>query len=134
MKTSKNRNRIRIVAVLLGAAALAIFALGYWPMNHEQIEIRQRYAAMQAALASGDTKAATSLLTPSIQAEAQSRLSMIERFGAPLGWRSRVRVSGATASIIPAVSFLPRWPLQGHAIAMIKIDGQWLFTGDVHID
>jgi len=43
-------------------------------------------------------------------------------------------VSGSKALVVPDRVFHWRIIPDGNSIEMIKIDGQWFFTGKVHID
>jgi hypothetical protein len=90
---------------------------------------------MRVALSSGDTNTARALLPPDFRGDPQSPLSMISTFARPLGWKSSIRISGSSARVCPELYFLvPRWPPEGHTIPMVKVDGEWYFTGAVHID
>jgi hypothetical protein len=55
-------------------------------------------------------------------------------WNASLGPRSSVRFSSSVAQAYPEGIFHYRILPGGHSPEMVKVDGEWFFTGKVHID
>jgi hypothetical protein len=99
--------------------------------DHEHARIRLRYEAMQTAMRNRDTNAARLLFAPEHRKGADSNFARYHMFAKPLGIRSKISVDGSTANVCP-VRAIPIG-MFGHTIEMIKIDGEWYFTGRIGI-
>ena len=120
------------------ALLLVILAVEYSPRDAERERVRERYQQMRVAVSVGDTNSAAHLLSEDFRRDAPSvasSLSMFARFAKPLTWRSSIKLSDRRATICPERIFLSlRWPPTGNRITMVKTNGEWYFTGDIHID
>jgi hypothetical protein len=113
---------------------VAAFVYSYRSGRREEAQIRTRYQQLRIALSSGDTNAARALFAPEFRGRAHHSLGRLVTFAKPLGRQSSVRFSTAKARVCPERIYHYGLPLGGHTIDMIKVDGQWFFTGKVHID
>ncbi|MCD6050465.1 MAG: hypothetical protein K0Q55_1868, partial [Verrucomicrobia bacterium] len=103
--------------------------------SQEEAQIRARYQQMRTALSSNDTNAALTLVAPPYRNSFQGhRFSHLNNFAQPLGPRSSIWVSGNKATVWPERTQLFIVFPGGNTIDMIKVNGDWFFTGDVHID
>ena len=119
-------------ALLILAAAFLVYS--YVGDDREQAQIRARYAQMSLALSTGDTNTARALLAPPFRPRVDRNLQMLRGFAKPLSPKSSIRVSGLTAFVCPQPIYHYKILPGGHAIEMIKVDGEWFFTGKVRID
>jgi hypothetical protein len=131
------RARLAVIASL--AATLLILAVVAWLLvqssGREAAQIRTRYQQMRAALTSQDTNAARALVAPNYRSGFDGyRFSMLNDFAQPLGPRSSILVLGNDAIVWPERTshyvVLPG----GHTIKMVRVDGNWFFTGRVSLD
>jgi len=125
---------IVIVALALAILTASRFVCSYQSGRREEARIRIRYEQMRLALASADTNTARALFAPDFRGGAHRRFGMLETFAKPLGPQSSVRFSTSRARVCPERLWHYRVPPGGHTIEMVKVDGQWLFTGSIHID
>src|SRR5687768_2012093 len=118
--------------------ALAVFA-GAWfthscrSSSSEETRIRALYEQMRLALSAGDTNVARSLFAPEFRGSARN-FEVLGRFAKQLGPNSSIRFSRSRAQVCPERIFHYHILPGGHTIEMVKIDGEWFFTGDIHID
>lgn len=99
--------------------------------SDEHARIRARYGAMQVAMRNSDTNAARLLFSPTHRRDADNNFTRYHTFAKPLGVRSKISVSGEKANICP-VRIVPIGMI-GHTIEMIKVDGEWYFTGKIGV-
>ena len=97
----------------------------------ECARIRDRYDAMAAALRIGDTNAARTLFAPRHRPRAQDNFGRLTMFARPLSLRSGISIKGTRAQICPQ-PIIPRGT-SGHTVEMIKVEGDWFFTGKVSV-
>ncbi len=122
---------------VLGIAALLLLAVlipNYQAARGERNRIEVRYQQMRMALSSGNTNLAQSLFAPDLRGGAYRNFDMLDRFARPLSRRSGIRVSGPHAVVCPERLFHYGFIPGGHTVEMVKVDGEWFFTGSVHID
>lgn len=93
--------------------------------------IHLRYEAMQVAMRTRDTNAARLLFAPDFRHHADGNFTRFHIFARPLGLRSKISVNGIKAKICP-VRIFP-FGTAGHTIEMIKVDGEWYFTGHIGV-
>lgn len=129
------RKIILSVAGLMLVLVIAAFALFYRTIRQEQARIRSRYQQMRTALSAGDTNTVLTLIAPQMRSSFDDlRLSRLDGFAQPLGPRSSVLILGGEATVWPVRTshyvVLPG----GHTVEMIKVDGDWFFTGKIHVD
>jgi hypothetical protein len=107
---------------------------GCFESSAERAQIKVRYSAMELAIRAGDTNAARLLFAPAHRPRAADHFSRFQTFARPLDHRSGISVSGTRAVICPRREF-PLIPIGtiGHTIEMIKVDGEWYFTGKISI-
>jgi len=122
------------VAILLSLALVAALFVSH-SIGQEQAKIRVRYQQMRTALSSSDTNAVLALVAPEYRGSFDGyRFLMLNDFAQPLGPRSSIVVLRDQAIVWPVGSshyvVLPG----GHTIDMIRVNGDWFFTGRVHID
>jgi hypothetical protein len=117
-----------MIAVLLLCGAGGIV----WSFRASQREanVRERYEQMRDALSIGDTYAARALFAPDRRDAAHRWFDMLHRFAKPLGERSVLSFSGSRATVCPERVFHDG----GNTIEMVRVDGEWFFTGGIHID
>ena len=123
---------LAVGALLLLAATLLVRS--YQSGRQEEKRIRARYQQMRVALSSGDTNVARSLFAPHFRGGAHRSFVMLDRFAKPLGRQSAIRFSRSQAPVCPERLFHDRIIPGGHTIEMVRVDGQWFFTGKVQID
>lgn len=99
--------------------------------SDEHTRIRARYEAMQVAMRNGDTNAARLLFSPAHRRDADGNFTRYHMFAKPLGVRSKISVRDDKADVCP-VRVVPIG-MFGHTIEMIKVDGEWYFTGKIGI-
>lgn len=129
-------NRIRLILLasltILAVGLIIVFALAV----HQSAIIRARYAEMTAAIFSGDTNAVLAMVAPHCRKEFDDlRLMRMKTFAKPLGQSSKVVVVGNAATVCPSPNWYlcGVWPI-GDTVEMTKVDGNWFFTGKVHLD
>jgi hypothetical protein len=124
-----------LILLLLGVG-LALGWLGVrWRSHRPELEhVRARYHQMERALATGDTATAQALLAPALRARATQHLAQLTGFVKPLNRRTVVVVSDSTATVCPLLQFHFGVIPGGHSLDLIKLDGEWYFTGAIHID
>ena len=104
-------------------------------IRREQAQIRARYHQMRTALSSNDTNAALALVAPQYRGGFDDyRFSMLNGFARPLGPRSSIFVFRNEAVVWPVRTSHYLVLPGGHTIGMIRVDGEWFFSGKVHID
>jgi hypothetical protein len=114
--------------------AITLFVYAFRSTRQEEAKIRARYQQMRTALSSGDTNGVRALFAPDFRGEANRQFDRLLNFAKPLGGLSAVRFSRSRASVCPErISHFGIVP-GGHTIEMVKIDGDWFFTGKVSID
>lgn len=123
---------LAVAALLLFAAALLVRS--YRAARQEEKQIRALYQQMRVALSSGDTKLARALFAPDFRGGAHRSFDMLDRFAKPLGAQAAIRFSRTQALVCPERLFHYLIIPGGHRIEMVKVDGAWFFTGEVHID
>jgi hypothetical protein len=123
------------VGGLLLVLAIAAFALFYRTIRQEQARIRSRYQQMRTALSAGNTNAVLALVAPQMRSSFDDlRFSRLDGFAQPLGPRSSILILGGEATVWP-VRTSHYIVLPGdHTVEMIKVDGDWFFTGKIHVD
>jgi len=88
---------------------------------------------MRIALSARDTNAVLALVAPQMRTSFDD-FSRLDGFAQPLGPRSSIRILGGEATVWPVRTshyvVLPG----GHTVEMVKVDGDWFFTGKVHVD
>ena|SRR5690349_14549306 len=131
--------RTRLIALsivgLLLVLAMAVVLFVDRPISREQTQIRARYQQMRAALSSNDTNAALALVAPQHRGGFDGhRFSMLNDFAETLGPRSAIVVRRDEAVVWPVRTSHYLVLPGGHTIGMIKVNGDWFFTGKVHID
>jgi hypothetical protein len=125
----------RRVAALLSLVLLTgggVFLLhGCLGSSADRVRVRARYEAMEAALRIGDTNAARLLFAPAHRARAQDNFGRLTTFARPLGLKSAISIDGTRATVCPERIF----PIGmfGHTVEMIKVDGEWYFTGKISV-
>jgi hypothetical protein len=124
---------ILVFLVLLILAAAWIIGLDR-SRKLQEAQIRSRYQQMRLALASGDTNTARSLFAPELRGGAHRTFGVMETFSKPLGPESSVRFTAARAQVCPETIYHYGALPGGHTIEMVRVDGQWYFTGSVHVD
>jgi hypothetical protein len=90
---------------------------------------------MRTALSAGDTNAVLGLIAPQLRTSFDdSQFSRLHSFAQPLGSQSSIFIFGDGATV---------WPVRtSHfvvlpgvdTVQMIKVDGDWFFTGEIHVD
>jgi hypothetical protein len=130
----RSTRAILIVALALVILAAAWLVYSYRKGSREEAQIRIRYQQMRLALASADTNTARVLFAPELRGGAHGYFGRLETFAKPLGPQSSVRFSASKAQICPERIYHYRVLPGGHTIEMVKVDGQWFFTGKVHVD
>ena len=131
MRRSRHVKLTALVLVVLVIAALGLF----WSSSRQRAQIRVRYQQMTVALSAGDTNAVLALVAPACRSGFDDlRLSRLEGFAKPLGPQSSILVVGHEATVWPVcTSHYLVWP-GGHTVEMVKVNGEWFFTGKVHLD
>jgi hypothetical protein len=122
-----------VIVLILAFAAVAGVLLLYAALNggRDRSRIRVRYDQMRHALLIGDTNAAQMLFAPALRSRSANEFGRLTIFARELGPRSSILISGSRAQVCPK-SLLPftDW---GHTIELIKVDGEWYFTGHVGV-
>ena len=130
-----NRRRIislaLLVLVMVGGGLLLHGCLG---SGADRARIHVRYDALQIALRAGDTNAFRLLFAPAHRARAMDHVGRFQTFAHPLDHRSGMSIKGTRVWICPRRDF-PLIPIVdfGHTIEMIRVDGEWYFTGKISI-
>lgn len=131
------RKKTLLISALLGFVLLGILGLwNYLSNGKEETAIRNRYQEMRNAMASGDTNAVLEFFVPEVRNN-MNAIEMVYRFAKPLDGFSSVKIQDSGALICPEQDedawFLPSFIQAGHRVEMIKVDGEWFFTGEVDI-
>lgn len=131
---SRPRHSVSVVIVVVSL----VFTAGGFALSNlrkERAQVRARYQEMTTALSTGDSTAVLSLIAPSLRSGLSGRyLSTLESFAKPLGPQSSILILGHEAMVWPSRSWHRGIFPRGHTVEMLKIDGTWFFTGEVHID
>jgi hypothetical protein len=130
----RNTHSILMPVLALVVLAGAWLTYSYRSGRREEMQIRARYQQMRLALSSGDTNVTRSLFAPDNRGGAHHNFGILDTFMKPLGLQSSVRFSSSKAKVCPERVFHYRVIPGGHTIEMIKVDGEWFFTGAVHVD
>jgi hypothetical protein len=121
-----------IVLPALAALLVAGFVLAYYSLCRDRAQIRVRYQQMRAALSANDTNAVLALVAPQYRSSfGELRFVRLDRFAAPLGPRSSILLIWKEATVWPGRT--SGW-LVGDTVEMVKVGGNWFFTGKVHLD
>lgn len=132
-------SRSRCGSVVFAVMGLAVvmggwFAYAFLSGHAEQTRIRVRYQQFRTALDAGDTNAVSQLFAPEVRARAHRSYGMVGNFALPLDSTSRISITGPRALVCPRglvhFGIIPG----GHTVEMVKVDGEWFFTGEVNID
>jgi hypothetical protein len=124
--------RVLIITGVIFAALFAGLLLYDRLVWHpEEMKLRARYDQMRTALRTGDTNAARALMAPACRARADDHFTRLAVFARELGGKSKVRISDSRAVVCPETA-LP-FGLFGHTIDLIKVNGEWYFTGGIGI-
>ena len=123
---------IFMLVFLVGAGGLLLH--GCLASNAERSKVRAQYERMVGALSAKDTNAFTLCFAPAYRAPAQEHFDRLTTFARPLGSRSGISIRGSRAEVCPERLY-PMVPLGnwGHTIVMIKVDGEWYFTGKIFV-
>jgi len=130
------RHRRFIICSLIGLLMLlaAVLFVSHFT-SREEAQIRARYHQMRTALSANDTNAAAALVAPQHRKRFQLHgFSTLNNFAAPLGPRSSILIWGDEATVWPERTSHYLVIPGGNTVGMVKMDGDWFFTGDVHID
>jgi hypothetical protein len=128
------KSRLMVSALLIALLAGG-FVFVYRSLDYQRAQIRARYAQMRAAVETGNTNAVLSLIAPQYRSTFDSlRFQRLGWFADPLGPRSSILIIGRDATVWPArtahFGILPG----GNTVEMVKVAGDWYFTGKVHLD
>jgi hypothetical protein len=124
--------------ILIAFATLALVGVAFACRSNccSRAEICTRYTELRAAISSADTNAVLALLAPDHRSSFDGgKFMRLDGFARPLGARSKVLILGAEATVWPK----PKWyvcgvvPI-GDTVEVMKVDGRWFFTGNVHLD
>ena len=124
-----------IILIALATLALTV-AFAYRSNCRNRVEIYTRYTELRAALSAADTNAVLALIAPDHRSSFDGgKFMRLDGFARPLGARSKVLILGADATVWPK----PNWYLCGvvpigDTVEVMKVDGHWFFTGNVHLD
>ncbi len=130
MRWTRTTFGMALTLVIIAALMIYSFRSG----RREETQIRTRYEQMRLALSTGDTNAARALFAPEFRGGDHHSLDRLVTFAKPLGRQSSVRFSTARAQVCPERIYHYYLLPGGHTIDMVKVDGRWFFTGNVHID
>ncbi len=127
------------VCLILCLTLAGLFSWRRHHQNREKAVIIELYGAFKEALASGDDTAIQSFLAPSsyLKKGRTRNLGWI-RGAAPYTSKSDVKIRGDRAWVIPhrihhrvfGVVIIPG----GDAVRLVKVQGNWKFTGGISID
>ncbi|PYI81405.1 MAG: hypothetical protein DME26_20035 [Verrucomicrobia bacterium] len=121
--------------LFLLASGSGLFLYDHFALRPERAQVKARYVAMHRALQTRDVETVRSLLAPSLRPRAaKGDFGILPTFVTAFGKQSAIHISGSKATVVPERVFY--WGIipGGNSIEMVKIDGQWFFTGKVHID
>ena len=124
------------VAVLLVLAAVTVVGvLVGRSIDKQRDRIRARYQEMRDALSHQDTNAALALIAPEFRDSFNGyRFSMLNDFAQPLESGSSIIVWEDNATVCPVRTWHFGILPGGHTIKMVRVEGDWFFTGKVSID
>jgi len=137
-----NRKPLAIVA----SVAILLIGVSFYILTHrERVHIRARVEAMRQAIRNNDTAGVAALVMPTARSAYQTKEGL-EHFRVHVGTDKSVpsvSVTGDYATVTPHRKYhfdkvLKGNPLGilpgGNAFDMLKENGEWYFTGVVHID
>ena len=127
------------IIALFFLIALILCAWYYWQLNQKDPNfdiVSSKYDEMRRVLANSNTNGYHALIAPNYQLSwRKDQLLKIPDFAKPLTKKSLIRIADNHATICPIpVLYFGLLPWGGHRIELVKEDGQWYFTGRVHID
>ena len=128
-----NRFRTTLFATLiaLGTALVGLY-LVQRSWSASRAAICARWMELSAAVAARDTDTERSLIAPDNRERFEHRF---QDFVSPLGPSPTILIFGDSATIWPdPKSYLYKAIPIGHAFEMIRVDGIWYFTGELHIN
>ena len=123
------------LATLVIVATAGLFLLrGCLGDSTDRAQVRRRYSQMEVALRAGNTNAFVLFFAPGLRSAARDQFSRFTIFAHPLDGRSGVSVKGLRAEVCPVREY-PLIPVMnlGHTIEMIKVEGEWYFTGKIWV-
>jgi hypothetical protein len=131
MNRRRNISLALLAVVLVGGGLLLHGCLG---SGADRARIHVRYDALQVALRAGDTNAFRLLFAPAHRTRAMDHFGRFQNFAQPLDHRSGLSIKGTRVWICPRREFLLiPFVNFGHTIEMIRVDGEWYFTGRISI-
>jgi hypothetical protein len=137
---SRFRHSVSVHSMLIVVIVALAFLFSGWSLSayasyrRDNARIRLRYGQMTLALAANQTNASILLFAPEFRRRADRSVDMLARFAKPLRSGAWVRTSGSRATVCPEPVLRYHLPIGGHTVEMIKVDGEWFFTGGIHID
>lgn len=134
-KAMSRKQKIGILVVGLWVLGVVGFLMSSASSDPDVKQVRARYAQMRAALSAKDAEAVKLLMAPSSRAGAgEEMIRRLDQFAKTLVPSSSVSISGSQARICPKPVYHFGILPGGDTVEMIKVDGEWFFTGKVHID
>ena len=134
MKQSRRIKPLTLVLILF-AGIIAWSGASYLSNRSAEIDaIRIRYAEMHRALVARDEAAALKLIVPAARGKPETRVLGLDFVVQPLNDSSSISVHGNEASITPRRLFHYYVLPGGNSVEMLKVDGEWYFTGGVSVD
>ena len=133
----KHRSRLASIAIigLLLVTGLSAVIHSFRSNRREEGQIHARYQQMRMALSSNDTNTAIALIAPDYRSRfGPHEFNLLSGFAQPLGARSSITLFGSSARVCPIRTSHFLVVPGGHTVGMIKVNEEWFFTGEVHID
>lgn len=129
-------NRRRVSLTILVVCTLASLLLLHRQLGSgaERASVRDRYELLRTALRAGNTNAAALLFLPAVRSRAPDEINRLQTFAHDLGAASAITINGTQAWICPRreLAFIPFLRI-GHEIEMIRVEGEWYFSGRISI-
>ena len=131
----RGANRSILVAALSAVILTAVWTISRSRQEAREVsQIRHRYEQLRLALSSTNTQAASELFAPELRGGAHRSFGLLQSFSKPLGTHSSVTLFGSRAQICPERLYHFGVVPGGHTIEMVRVEGDWFFTGAVNID
>lgn len=138
MTASSSQAKRAILSLIVAIPVVALVAVVFSAHRSRQMEralIYARYGELRGVLASGDTNGALRFIAPEDRDRLDAHsLAVLGNAMRALGSNSHVALADGRAAVWPVHT--PRLGVLhgGDCMDMVKVDGEWYFTGLVHVD
>jgi hypothetical protein len=133
-QSRQSSHRLLAAVVVVVAILCCVWAVVSRQKKVEETRILARYQQLRVAISIGNTALTLAMVAPDFRSNPNFNFGLLQNFATPLGPQSSVEISGLEAFVFPKRVFHYRVLRGGDSLGMVKVDGEWFFTGKVFID